>query len=329
MNADSLVSIVVAAYNESGNVSQLYREILRHLASEPNPFEILFVDDGSTDDTVGRVLDLRRQDARVRLVRLSRNFGNQAAFLAGIQSARGAAIITMDCDLQHPPSLLPQMLAAWREGACVVQMERRQNAGAPWLQRISSGVFHRTMQMLTHIPLPAGIGDFRLLDRRASDLMVRFAVSRPFYRGMPNWLGLPGRVLTYDAGPRHAGRAQLGFLKRIELSLDAITALSVRPLRLAFFLGACAIAVSLLYAAVTLAAYWVGYTVPGYPTLVFVIVFLGAIQLLSIGILGEYLGRIHEQSRRLPPFVLLDDLVDGGQITDPGPQTSDLRTQTD
>jgi polyisoprenyl-phosphate glycosyltransferase len=322
MNADRLVSIVVAAYNEGENVSELYREIRRHMAAEPNPIEIVFVDDGSTDDTVGRVLELRRQDSCVRLVRLSRNFGNQAAFLAGIKSARGAAIITMDCDLQHPPSLLPQMLAAWREGASVVQMERRLIAGVPWPQRASSRLFYRTIQLLTDIPLPAGVGDFRLLDRRAADLLVRFAVSRPFYRGMPNWLGLPSRIIVYDAAPRHAGRAQLGLMKRIELSLDAITALSVRPLRLAFFLGFCAIAISLFYAAVTLAAYLVGYTVPGYPTLIFVIVFLGAIQLLSIGILGEYLGRIHEQSRRLPPFVLLDDLVDGG------PQTSNLRPQT-
>jgi glycosyltransferase involved in cell wall biosynthesis len=321
MNADKLVSIVVAAYNEAENVCALYKEIRRHLAAEGNPIEIIFVDDGSTDDTVGRVLGLRQQDSSVRVVRLSRNFGNQAAFLAGIQAARGAAIITMDCDLQHPPSLLPQMLAAWRSGAGVVQMERRENAGGSWLQRASSRLFHRALQLLTDIPLPVGLGDFRLLDRRAANLMLRFAVSRPFYRGMPNWLGLPNQTLSYDAGPRHAGRAPLGFLKRIELSLDAITALSVRPLRLAFFLGACAIAICLFYAAVTLAAYWVGYTVPGYPTLIFAIVFLGAIQLLTIGILGEYLGRIHEQSRCLPPFVLLDDFEDGAGHAGPGPES--------
>ncbi|MBN2242453.1 MAG: glycosyltransferase family 2 protein [Acidobacteria bacterium] len=307
MSADKPVSIVVAAYNESENVSRLYQEIRRHVSAEPHSIEIIFVDDGSRDDTAGRVLDLRAQDPSVRLVRLSRNFGNQAAFLAGIQSARGDAIITMDCDLQHPPALLPKMLQAWRDGAGLVQMERRQNAGSSWFHRISSRLFHEALRKLTDIPLPAGAGDFRLMDRRAADLMMRFAVSRPFYRGMPFWLGLRSRTMTYDAGPRHAGRAPLTFFKRVELSLDAITALSVRPLRLAFFLGACAIALCLLYTLVTLGAYLSGYSVPGYPTLVFVIVFLGAIQLISIGILGEYLGRIHEQSRRLPPFVLLDD----------------------
>ena len=309
-NADELVSIVVAAYNEADNVGDLHQEIRRQLADETHPVEIVFVDDGSTDDTIGRVLALRRHDPLVRLVRLSRNFGNQAAFLAGIRTSRGAAVITMDCDLQHPPSLLPQMLAAWRDGARLVQMERRENAGASWFQRVSTRLFHRVLHLLTDIPLPVGTGDFRLIDRRTADLMVRLAVARPFYRGMPNWLGLPSRIISYDAGMRHAGRGRLGLVKRIELSLDAITALSVRPLRLAFLLGCCAIAISLSYVAVTLAAYWVGYSVPGYPTLIFAVVFLGAVQLLSIGILGEYLGRVHEQSRGLPPFFVLDDLED-------------------
>ncbi len=317
MNADNLVSIVVAAYNEAPNVCLLYQEIRRCLAAEISPVEIIFVDDGSIDDTSARVLEIRRLDPLVRIVRLSRNFGNQAAFLAGIQAARGAAVITMDCGQQHPPSLLPKMLAAWRGGARAVQMERRQNAGAPWFQRVSSRLFHRAMQVLTDIPLPLGAGDFRLLDRRTADLMVRFAVSRPFYRGMPNWLGVPCQTIAFDAGTRHAGRPRVGFIKRIELSLDAITALSVRPLRLAFFLSACAIAVCLFYAAVTAVAYAVGYSVPGYPTLIFAIVFLGAIQLLSIGILGEYLGRVHEQSRHLPPYVVLDDLEDGSERKDP------------
>jgi hypothetical protein len=203
------------------------------------------------------------------------------------------------------------MLEAWRGGASLVQMERRQNNDASWFHRTSSRLFHMALRKLTEIPLPAGVGDFRLMDRRAADLTLRFAVSRPFYRGMPFWLGLPSQTIMYDAAPRHAGRAPLDFMKRVELSLDAITALSVRPLRLAFFLGACAIALCLIYALATLVAYLSGYSVPGYPSLIFVIVFLGAVQLISIGILGEYLGRIHEQSRGLPPFVLLDDPGEG------------------
>ncbi len=317
MNAPSFISIVVAAYNEAANVAAFHKQVRSYLADEKSPVEIIYVDDGSTDATAARALELRRQDQLVRVVRLSRNFGNQAAFLAGIQAARGAVVITMDCDLQHPPSLLPEMLAAWREGARVVQMVRKQNAKASWIDKFSSRLFHRTMGVLTDIPLPIGAGDFRLLDRRAANLMVRFAVSRPFYRGMPNWLGMPSKTIEYDADCRHAGRSTLGFLKRIELSLDAITALSVRPLRLAFFLGASAIALCLAYALIVVVAWCFGHSVPGYPTLILSIVFLGAVQLLSIGILGEYLGRVHEQSRNLPPFVILDDIEEA-------PVTNDL-----
>jgi glycosyltransferase involved in cell wall biosynthesis len=308
MNANGLISIVVAAYNEAANVMPFYKEVRRCLADEDTPVEIIFVDDGSTDATAAQVLQLRRKDPFVHIVRLSRNFGNQAAFLAGIHAANGDVVITMDCDLQHPPSLLPQMLATWRSGARVVQMVRRQNAKASWFKRVSSRLFHRTVRALTDIPLPFGAGDFRLLDRRAADLMLRFAVSRPFYRGIPNWLGLPAKTIEYNADCRHAGRSTLRFLKRVELSLDAITALSVRPLRLAFFLGMCAIAICLAYAVVVVITFCLGHSVPGYPTLILSIVFLGAVQLLSIGILGEYLGRVHEQSRNLPPFVVMDDL---------------------
>ena len=310
MNTTGLISIVVAAYNEAENVAAFHKRVRDCLEAEKAPVENLFVDDGSTDDSIARILELRSQDPLVRIIRLSRNFGNQSAFLAGLQASRGAAVITMDCDLQHPPSLLPQMLAAWRNGAQIVQMVRRQNRGASFFHRASSRLFHWMLGALTEVVLPFGAGDFRLLDRKAADLIVQFAVSRPFYRGIPHWLGLPSTIIEYDSDIRNSGRPSLGLLKRIELSLDAITALSVRPLRLAFFLGICAIAVCLLYALVTVIAYMMGHSVPGYPTLILAIVFLGAVQLISIGILGEYLGRVHEQSRGLPPFVVLDSLED-------------------
>jgi glycosyltransferase involved in cell wall biosynthesis len=327
MNTNSLISIVVAAYNEAENVATLRKQVRKCLEAEKAPVEIVFVDDGSTDDSIVRVLELRRQDPLVRLIRLSRNFGNQSAFLAGIQAARGAAVITMDCDLQHPPSLLPRMLAAWRNGSQVVQMVRRQDKGASFFHRASSRLFHWMLGALTDITLPLGAGDFRLLDRKAADLMVQFAVSRPFYRGIPHWLGLPLTMMEYDSDIRNAGRPRLGWLKRIELSLDAITALSVRPLRLAFFLGICAIVICLAYALVTVIAYMMGHSVPGYPTLILAIVFLGAVQLVSIGILGEYLGRVHEQSRGLPPFVVLDNWEDQQKELDPDASEAGGRPQ--
>jgi polyisoprenyl-phosphate glycosyltransferase len=317
MSANSLISIVVAAYNEAANIEEFYREVRKCLVAEHYSVEILFVDDGSVDATTAKVLELRRDDPFVRLIRLSRNFGNQAAFLAGMQAAKGAAVITMDCDLQHPPSLIPQMLDAWRSGSHIVQMVRRQNAHTSRFHRFSSRLFHRTIGALTDIKLPLGAGDFRLLDREAANLMLHFAVSRPFYRGIPNWLGLPMHIIEYNANCRYAGHSTLRFLKRIELSLDAITALSVRPLRLAFFLGAVAIAVCLAYAILVVISFCLGHSVPGYPTLILSIVFLGAVQLLSIGILGEYIGRVHEQSRNLPAFVVLDDFDKASESTNP------------
>ena len=310
MKTTGLISVVVACRNEAGNVAAFHKELRKCLQAEKVPVEVVFVDDGSTDETIARVLELRSHDPLVRIVRLSRNFGNQSAFLAGIQAARGDAVITMDCDLQHPPSLLPQMLAAWRNGSQIVQMVRRQNRGASFFHRASSRLFHWMLGALTDVALPFGAGDFRLLDRKAADRILEFAVSRPFYRGIPHWLGLPSTMMQYDSHVRNSGRPSLGFVRRIELSLDAITALSVRPLRLAFFLGICAIVICLLYALVTVIAYMFGHSVPGYPTLILAIVFLGAVQLLSIGILGEYLGRVHEQSRGLPPFVVLDNRED-------------------
>ncbi|MEK7754636.1 MAG: glycosyltransferase family 2 protein [Acidobacteriota bacterium] len=302
----SLVSIVVAAYNEEANVARIYQEIRGVLERDKQNWEVIFVDDGSTDGTAGMVRSIRAQDQRVRLVKLARNFGNQAAFLAGLHAARGDAVITMDCDLQHPPSEIPRMLAAWRQGSSAVEMVRRRNPDAGLLERLTSKIFHLLLRKLTDLPLVEGAGDFRLMDRKIVDLMLRFGEPRPFYRGMLPWIGVPAAYLEYDAGPRAAGRSSIRFRRRLLLSLDAVTALSIKPLRAAFFLGFCALAVFLAYSVVVLVERMMGRSVPGYPTIILAMVLLAAVQLISIGALGEYIGRIHEQSRRLPPFIVFE-----------------------
>jgi len=301
------LSIVTPAWNEAGNIRKFYEAVRAALAHEPHPAEILIVDDGSTDKTAEQVRELRRIDPLVRLVRLQRNFGNQAALLAGLRAARGSVLITMDCDLQHPPQELSRMLAAWRSGASVVQMIRRGNPDAGLFRRITSKLFDSALQLLTNIPVVDGAGDFRLLDARTAQLLLQFSDTRPFYRGMINWLGVPVVYLDYQAHPRSEGRSGITFRKRLRLSLDGITALSIRPLRVALLLGATAVSLSLLYAVAVLIAYFYGHSVSGYPTIIFSVVFLGAVQLVSIGILGEYIGRIYEQSRGLPAYVVADD----------------------
>jgi dolichol-phosphate mannosyltransferase len=199
------------------------------------------------------------------------------------------------------------MLAEWRAGARVVQMIRRRNPGAGIWERFTSALFHRLLRTVTDLPLPAGTGDFRLLDRSIAQQLRRFSDARPFYRGMVSWLGIPTFELSYIAARRTQGHSRIRLHKRLRLSLDAITALSIRPLRMALLMGLAAIGLSFAYLVVVLIAWFVGHSVPGYPTLVFLVVFLGAVQLISIGVLGEYIGRIHEQSRRLPPYVVIGE----------------------
>lgn len=301
------VSVVAPAFNEARNVHKFHQAVRAALRDEGQPVEIVIVDDGSTDGTPERVKELRGHDPLVRLVRLTRNFGNQPALLAGLGRARGRAIITMDCDLQHPPEELPRLIAAWRSGAKVVQMVRRRNPDANLLQRSTSRMFDWALRRLTRLPLVAGAGDFRLVDAQTAELLLRFSDVRPFYRGMVSWLGVPVTYLEYEAGSRREGKSAIGFRKRLRLSLDGITALSIRPLRAALLLGFTAVALSLAYALVVLIAFLYGHSVAGYPTIIFTVVFLGAVQLISIGVMGEYIGRIYEQSRGLPPYVIADD----------------------
>jgi len=298
------VSIVAPAFNEAANVVPFHAAVRRALADDPAQVEILFVDDGSTDRTAAAVRCLAESDPLVRLVRLTRNFGNQAAFLAGIAAAKGDAIITMDADLQHPPAELPKMLEAWRNGARAVPMIRRRNPDAGLAERLTSGLFHRLLRMLTNLPLAEGAGDFQLIDRSVAAKVLRFSDARPFYRGMVTWLGVSAVEIPYTAAPRGGGRSRIRLRKRLRLSLDAITALSIRPLRLALLLGFGAIVLSAAYLAAVLIAWFCGHSVRGYPTIIFTVVFLGAVQLISIGVLGEYIGRIFEQSRHLPPYVV-------------------------
>jgi polyisoprenyl-phosphate glycosyltransferase len=300
------ISIVTAAFNEAANINAFHHAVRTALRDEAGPVEIVFVDDGSTDGTAQAVRAIADRDPWVRLVRFSRNFGNQAAFLAGLRAARGRAIITADCDLQHPPGEFPRMLAEWRRGARAVQMVRRANPDAGLLQRATSRGFHWILCRLTDLPVVEGSGDFRLIDRDTANLILKFGDVRPYYRGMVSWLGIPSVYLEYDAHRRAEGLTAIGLRKRVRLSLDAMTALSIRPLRAALMLGLTSVAVSLVYAIVVLIAFLLGHSVAGYPTIIFTVIFLGAVQLISLGVLGEYIGRIFEQSRGLPPYVVIE-----------------------
>jgi glycosyltransferase involved in cell wall biosynthesis len=299
-----LVSVVIPAYNEEKNIRKMY-EAVRASLRGLNAVEIIFIDDGSKDATAERVRQLSGSDDCVRLVRFGRNFGHQAALLAGLQTARGAAVITLDCDLQHPPEQIPRMLAAWKGGAKVVQMVRLHTVEGG-LKSLSSKTFYRVLNLLSETPVTAAAADFQLLDRAAVDALLQFKDRYPFLRGLISWLGFPTVCLEYTARERSAGKSGYTYYKMIGLSVRALTGSSSQPLRFSFYLGVLTAMVSLAYAVFALFAAAFGRTIQGWTSVIVVITFLGAVQLISTGIVGEYVARIYEQSRGVPRYVIVE-----------------------
>src|SRR5258708_2713590 len=305
MDSSKLLSIVIPAHNEENNIVAIHSEIRASLSAYPA--EIIFVDDGSRDNTPQRVRSLQSADPFVRLLRLSRNFGHQAALLAGIRAAQGAAVITMDCDLQHPPKLLPQMLQAWQAGVLVVQMVRCETRGGTWLKKTASAGFYRLLQLLSESPIVPAAADFQLLDRKVVEALFGFKDRHPFLRGLVGWLGFPAYRIEYVAPKRHAGRSKYSVLKMLRLSLDAVTGLSARPLRWAFYIGSCTAFLALAYAGYAFVTFCLGIVVPGWTSIVMTMLFLGAVQLLSLGIIGEYVARVYDHTRQFPSYVEVMD----------------------
>lgn len=305
-----LVSVVVPAFNEELNVPKIYPAVKAALAGER--FELIFVDDGSSDGTAARIRELRAADPAVRLIRFGRNFGHQAALAAGLESARGACAITLDCDLQHPPELLPQMLAAWRRGAKVVQMVRVGSEGAGWYKDLTAKLFYRLINIASETPVTPGAADYRLVDREVIQALLRFRDRQPFLRGLVPWLGFDSTRIEYTPRPRCDGRSSYSHRRMLRLSLHALTGLSSKPLRASFYLGLATAVFCLIYGVFALVALAEGKTLPGWTSVIVLVAFLGAVQLVSAGILGEYIGRIYEQSRGTPRYVVVERDEDPG-----------------
>jgi dolichol-phosphate mannosyltransferase len=300
-----LVSVVVPAFNEEGNIDLLYEAVSRAIETTGLRFELLFVDDGSKDATLQHVLALRHRDPRVRPIALTRNFGHQAALVAGLEAARGDAVITMDCDMQHPPQLIPDMIAAWQRGFSIVQMIREDTIGVSTAKRTVSRMFYKLINMLSDTPITPDAADFQLLDRRALDSLLKLGDSRPFLRGMVAWLGYPRTELRYTAAARTIGHSSYDFRRMLNLSLDAVTNFSTKPLRIAFYLGCVSALLSLVYLVYIVITFVRGSAVEGWSSLMVVLLFLGATQLMTLGILGEYIGRIFDQTRARPRYLAM------------------------
>ena len=303
--SSGLISVVMPAHDEAASLARVVERTLAALAGEE--VELIVVDDGSTDGTWSEVTALAARHPEVRGLRLARNFGHQAALVAGLTAARGEAVVMLDADGQHPPELLPAFVERWRQGFAVVQGVRQASEGLGLLKRASSRLFYRLMRRLAGVPLQEGAADFRLLSRPACDAVLSAAGPAPFLRGLLPWLGLPTAYLPFAAERRLGGETSYTFRRMLRLSLDGILGFSVVPLRLASALGALVSLASFAYLAYVLAVrLTTGHAVPGWASTAGLLSLLGGIQLLTLGILGEYLGRVFTASLSRPLYVVAE-----------------------
>jgi glycosyltransferase involved in cell wall biosynthesis len=298
-------------FNEGRNAASFLGVLRDQLAALSEAFEIVVVNDGSTDDTRERVLEVAGECA-VHYVELSRNFGKENALSAGLDAARGDVVVLLDGDGQHPPALLPEMLAHWRSGADMVYAVRAHRRDESWLKRTGTATFYAGMAWAAHVEIPPDAGDFRLLDRRVVDALRRLPERARFMKGLYAWVGFRSVPIEYEPGPRAAGRSSFGFGNLLRLALAGLTSFSTLPLRAVSVVGALVSIVALGYGAWVIVEEMVyGTKVPGYPTIVVSIMFFSGVQLLSLGIIGEYLGRVFEEAKRRPNFLVAEELDHG------------------
>ncbi len=304
-----LLSVVVPVYNEQENIDVLYREVVHYLEPLPYQFELVFIDDGSKDATP-LVLDrLTQEDSRVRALILARNFGFQTALTCGMDNAEGDAIITMDGDLQHPPALLPELISRWEAGAEVVQTIRKDTAGVSFFKKLTSRLFYQLINAISKIKIVEGGSDFRLLDRKVVLSFRRFGERAKFIRGIISSIGYRQEYIEFVAPPRHAGKSKFSIGKMLHFALDGITAYSRVPLRIAFYMGLLLGAGSfLLLGHVLFIKFFTEEAVPGWATTSASILLLGGLQLIGIGIIGEYVGRIFEEVKQRPLYLVREEL---------------------
>ena len=304
-----LVSVAFPVFNEAENLEMLHAEVTRALETTGLAFELIFVDNGSTDASLSIIKRLSETDPRVEFVSLSRNFGHQGALLAGISHAQGEAVITMDADLQHPPALLPDMVRLWQEGFEVVfTRKRRYPVHGMRLRQVK--LFYWLMSKWSGLHLSFGQSDFRLLDRKVFEVFLRMPEARKFLRGLVEWVGFRQTGLEYDPLPRHAGESKFPFRALVSFAVDGIISFSLLPLRWSLGLGFIVASMSFVYGIAMVVMGLLNYAgmsvplPPGWATLVVSILFLSGIQLIAIGMLGEYVGRIFEQTKGRPEFIV-------------------------
>lgn len=306
MKPPTMVSLVVPFYNEGACVDVFHDAVIPVLDLSPgHQFEIVCVDDGSTDDTVARLTRIAGSDSRYVVIELTRNFGKEAALTAGLDQAKGDVVIVLDADLQDPPELIPRMLDLWRAGAEVVLARRRDRLCDTWMKRISAHWFYRLHNAMADITMPADVGDCRLMDREVVDSLRLLPERQRFMKGLFCWVGYRTEILDYERKPRAWGSSKFAGWKLWNLALEGITSFSTAPLRIWTYVGLAGAFATMLYALIILGAkIFSGIDVPGYASILLSVLFFGSIQLISLGLIGEYVGRIYVETKQRPVYVI-------------------------
>ena len=304
--SDSLISVVVPCFNEAAVIVETYRQLVQALEAIPNTdFELLFVDDGSHDSTLTQLRHLQTSDSRVRVVALSRNFGHQMAVTAGLEHAGGDAVVLIDADLQDPPDVIQRMVGRWRDGVEVAYGVRGEREGESNFKRWTASAFYRWINRVSDVAIPLDTGDFRLMDRKVVDALLEMPERDRFVRGMVAWLGFRQEAVTYRRAARFAGTTKYPLAKMIRFAADGILSFSLVPLRLAIWMGFTAAGLALLgiiYALVL--RLWTSIWVPGWTLLFIGLSFIGGVQLVFLGIIGEYVGRVYGEVKRRPLYAV-------------------------
>lgn len=297
-------SIIAPIFNETESIPELYRRVTEVMDGLGEPWELVLVDDGSSDQSPLLIRELAEKDSRIRPVMFARNFGHQIAVTAGLDYARGDAVVIIDSDLQDPPELIPELAARWREGYEVVYAVRAEREGESWFKLWTASLFYRMIYKITDVKIPLDTGDFRLLDRKVVDVMKRMRERYRFLRGMSSWVGFRQVGVPYKRAARFAGSTKYPFKKMFKLALNAVTGFSYFPLQLATYLGFGAALLSiLLIPVVIIIRSLTGFQLAGQATTLVAVLFLGGVQLISLGILGEYLGRVYDEVKGRPLYV--------------------------
>ncbi len=309
-----MLSVVVPAYNEQEVLPELHNRLVAVLAKVCEHYEIIYVNDGSTDTTLQVMRNLQKSDHHVGYVNLSRNFGKEIAMTAGLDAARGDAIVVIDADLQDPPEIIPQFIEEWQNGYDVVYARRVSRAGETWFKKATARGFYRVIQRMGPVSIPEDVGDFRLLSRRSVDALKQVRERHRFMKGLFAWIGFPQKAIDYQRDARFAGITKWNYWKLWNFAIEGITSFSIAPLKVSTYVGLGVAVMAFLYALVVIYKTLVfGDPVQGYPSLMVVVLFLGAVQLVGIGLLGEYLGRIFVETK-VRPLYLLDEIKHAGIV---------------